>query len=125
MLGNLGKNQCVCRIIEPVMQILPVFPPFLHKCGEFLQLRTADGSLQISCLQIVSEMAVDVFMVIPQRKLSVLPVEPVSAHIVSSRWAHAVTSPIAQGTHNLMEQRVRCVDSPTLPHSHMMGRIEA
>ena len=64
-------------------------------------------------------------MVVAQRQFAVLAVKPVAAEIVPAGGAYAVPSPVAEGTDDLIEQGVVCIDSASLSHGHMMGRVEA
>ena len=59
------------------------------------KLFAADSRLHIGNLKIVSEMAVNIFMVIALRKLAVLTVIPMTAEIISARRTDTVSSPIS------------------------------
>ena len=64
-------------------------------------------------------------MVVPQWKLAKLPVETVTAHVVSSRWADAVTAPGTEGPDDLVQHRVIRVNGASLSHRRMVRRVEA
>ena len=88
-------------------------------------MRTTDCRLHIRSFQIIAEMGVNIFMVIPQRKLSILPVKAMSARIVLSGGAYTVSSPIPKRTDNFVQQRIIRIYRPTFPCGHVMRRIKA
>lgn len=65
----------------------------LDESGEFFQLFAADGRLHIRHFQIVTEMAVNVLMVVAFGKLAELPVEAMPAEIVPARGTDAIAPP--------------------------------
>ena len=64
-------------------------------------------------------------MVIAQGKLTVLPVKTVSAKIVFSGWAGAVSPPISKGFDDLIQSGVVGVNRAAFAHGHMVRRIKA
>ena len=51
-------------------QVLPVLFPCFHKCGKFLELFDADRSLRVERLQVVADVAVDVFVIVTARQIA-------------------------------------------------------
>ena len=74
----------------------------LHEGREFLDLRAADRCLKVCRFQVIAEMGVYIFVVIAERKFSVLSVETMSAHIVMSGRADAVAAPVAERADDLI-----------------------
>ena len=74
----------------------------LHKGRELLELCTADCCLQIGCLEIISKLRIYILMILTERKLSVLSVKAVTAHIVTTGRTDAVTPPVTHGADDLV-----------------------
>ena len=70
-------------------------------------------------------MRIYIFMVIAQRKLSVLSVKPMSAQIILSGSADTVSPPIPKRTYTLMQKRIICINRSAFSHRHMMRWIKA
>ena len=90
-----------------------------------LDLRTADGRLQIRRLKIIAKLRINILMIVSQRQFPVLSVETVLAKVIRPRRAGAVSPPISEGTHDLAQKRVICINRSSLTHRDMMGRIKA
>src|SRR6266513_2307352 len=86
-------------MIETASQILPVSFPGFDELWQFRQLLDADRCLRIERLQIVADMAVNVFVIVAVRKITQLPIETLVARICLSARAPAVASPIAKTFH--------------------------
>ena len=94
VLGRFRQNYLVCNGFQSLAQAVPVVAAALDEVGELLQLFAADGSLHIGDLQIVAEVAVDILVVIACGQLAVLPVKTVTAEIILTGGADAVTTPV-------------------------------
>ena len=64
--------------------------------GEFFELLTADGSLGVERLEVVTEVAVNVFVVVTLGQLAELPTEAFAAGVVFAGGAPAVAAPVAE-----------------------------
>ena len=84
MRAGFRKNQLFLCSLKSCLQAVEIVTAPLHKGWEFIQLGASNGGLHVRCLQVISEMGIHVFVVIPQRKLPELSVKPVSAHIVAA-----------------------------------------
>ena len=90
-----------------------------------MQLRAADGGLRIEGLQVVAEMAVDVFVIVALGQVAEFPAETFAAGIVVSAGAPAVTAPIAEAFHERLERHVaHDIDRAPLAHREVMRRIK-
>ena len=69
-------------------------------------------------------MTVHILMVIPFRQFPKLTRESHLARVIHTPYAPAVASPVAERTHNLIQQRIIGVHSTTLTHRHVMRRIK-
>ena len=70
--------------------------PFFDKEREFFQLGHANGGLHISRFQVITKMGIHVFMVVAKWQLAILFVKAVSAKVVFSGWAGAVSPPVSK-----------------------------
>ena len=62
------QNQVALMFSEPVVQYNVVALARGNKRIKFLQLRHADGGLHIRDFEIVADVAIDIFMIVPKRK---------------------------------------------------------
>ena len=67
------------------MKPLPVMPSAFDERREFLQLFAANSCLHIGNLKAVTEVTVNIFVVISLREFSVLSIKPMAAEFISSR----------------------------------------
>jgi hypothetical protein len=91
-----GKDQKMFQAGEGFPQPLPVTFACFDETGQLAQLRHADGGLHVGELQVVSGMRVGVLVVVSRRKPAHLAREPLAAGVVGSRFAPAVTAPVAK-----------------------------
>src|SRR5271167_4758068 len=113
------------QVGQAAAQILPIVLSSLHKIRQSFELATPDRRLGIERLQIVAEMAVDVFVVVTLRQFAELPAEPLVARVVLARRTPAVATPVAQTLDNYLEDHVpRNTDGPTLAEREVMRRVE-
>ena len=102
VLRRNREDQAVFRLRKSGSQTVKVVSSALHEGREFLDLRAADRCLKVCRFQVIAEMGVYIFVVIAERKFSVLSVETMSAHIVMSGRADAVAAPVAERADDLI-----------------------
>src|SRR5208283_4682879 len=95
--GGFGQNEELFQIRQPFTQRSEVAPAGLHESVQLLQLRQPDRRLHVGELQVVTDVRVGEFMVVPARKAAELPAEPLTARIVAAWFAPTVAAPIAEG----------------------------
>ena len=100
MLGCGWQDETVLVRLEYVHEFPKVI--FSPECEEvqLVELCAADGRLQVSHLEVVSNMAINVLVVITERQVAELLAKAHSTSIVLSARAITVTAPIADGSHN-------------------------
>ena len=69
-------------------------------------------------------MRVYILVIISQWKFPILLIETMTTQIVLSGRTHTVPPPVAQGTDNLMQQRVVGINCTAFAHRHVMWRIK-
>ena len=89
------EHEVLLQISQTVIEELKVFFPLLDKAGEFFKLSAAYCHLHICCLQVVAEMGVNIFVVIPIRKSSILPLLSLPLAHQQSRPQSRMDSPIS------------------------------
>ena len=99
VFGRLGKNELICgrAVFKSLAEPVPVMTSALDKRRELFELFYAYRSLKVGDLEIISEVAVNILVVVSLREFAILTVKAVSAEIVTSRRADAVSSPVAVG----------------------------
>ncbi len=95
------------------------------KSGKLLQLRHADGGLEVGRLQVVADVGVDVLVVVAVGQVAQLPVEPLPAGVGLSRIAPAIAPPVAERRGDLLEERLVGGHGPALSHGDVVGGVEA
>ena len=124
ILTCFRKDQFVFGSFQCFFQIIEIMNSAFYKGRELAQLGTSHSRLHIRCFQVISEMRIYIFMIISQRQFPVLAVKTMTTQIILSGCAHAVSSPVTERTHDLMKQRILCIDGSALSHCHMMWRIK-
>src|SRR5574344_121104 len=98
---------------------------FLDEGRELLQLGATDGRLHVGRLEVVTEMTVDVLMVVTKGQFAELLRKTATTGVVMAGFAPTIAAPITDGEGDLMEKRITHVDRATFAHRHMVGWIEA
>ncbi len=94
------------------------------EAGQLGDLCQADGGLQIRRLQVVSQVRVDVFVVVAGRQIAQLPTEALAAGVVLAGVAPAVAAPVANGAGGFLEPRMIDDNAAPFAHGHVVGGIE-
>lgn len=123
--SRLGQDQLILIRLQCRMETFPVMSTCFNKGGELFELLAADSSLHIRHLQVISKVAVHIFVVIALRKLTKLTVKTMTAEVIMTGRANAVAAPIAIRKNQTVEQRIVCIHATTLAHGHVVRRIEA
>lgn len=92
----LGQEDVMLISAELTAKVCEVFPPRPDEPAELGELGTADGSLHIGDLEIVSDVGVDVLVVVAEGERAEFLGEPLAAGIVMAGLAPAVPSPVPE-----------------------------
>lgn len=106
-------------------QGLPVLAAGFVEGGQFLELGAANGGLKVERFKVISEVAVDVFVVVALGEFPELPAESFVAGVVATTGTPAIASPVAKTFHQHFELHVADdIDRPAFTHGQMMGRVK-
>ena len=125
VLTGLWQYELILDVFQTALQIIEVMAATLDETRKFLQLRAADGRLHVCDAEVHPKVRVDVFVVVALRQFAVLAIEAMAAVVVLAGGTDAVAAPVAEGTGDLVQQRIVRIDSAALPHRHVMRRVEA
>lgn len=92
MRAGFRKNQLFLCSLKSCLQAVEIVTAPLHKGWEFIQLGASNGGLHIRCLQVIPEMGIHVFVVIPQGKLPNC-LSNLCPHILSRPEGHTQSRP--------------------------------
>ena len=124
-MGRQAELEELLEIGQAAAQGFPVAFASFDECRELLELLATDGGLGIEWLQIKTEMAVDVFVIVALGQLTELPAEALVARIVLPARAPAVATPVAETLGVRLERRSsNDAHRATLAHGEMVGWIE-
>src|ERR1041384_3565287 len=98
-MGGELKIQELFQIGQARPQIIPMIDSRLHKRRELFELLPANRCLGIQWFQIVTDMAVDVLVVVPLGQLAKLPAESLVTGVVLPACAPAIASPVPETLH--------------------------
>src|SRR5580698_1832172 len=96
MFGGFGHDEDVVKIAERSVKCGEICAPSGDESGQLLELCDSDGGLQVSCLEVVTDVAVNIFVVVSAWQIAKFPFKAATAGIRFSRIAPAVTTPIAK-----------------------------
>src|SRR5208283_4795414 len=91
------------QVAKAVAEAVPVVDAGLDELGEFLELDSADGGLDVEGLEVVAEMGVGEFVVVAFGQFAQLPVEAFAAGVVHAAGAPAVPAPVAKALDDGLE----------------------
>ena len=69
-------------------------------------------------------MRVYIFVIIPNRKFSILTIKTMSAENILFRCTNTVSSPVSERTCDSVQERIICINSAAFSHCHMMRWIK-
>ena len=95
-VGGQAEFEDILEISETGAEDFPVAFAGFDEGGKFFELLTADGGLGVERLEVVAEVAVDVFVVVAFWQLTKLPAEALAASVVFARSAPTVAAPVAK-----------------------------
>src|SRR4051794_31257760 len=84
------------EIGQAAAQILPVAPACFAEGGELLNLLPADGCLNVERLQVITEVGVDVLVIVAEGQFAELPAKAFTAGVVLAARAPAIAAPVAE-----------------------------
>ena len=116
-VGRQGELEHFVQIRQARAKNFPVALPGLDEIRQLFELASPDGSLWIQRLQIVAEVAVNVFMVVSFGQFSKQPAKPFSSGVIFAGGEPTVPAPIAETFGISLQRRpAHDVDGATLPH---------
>ena len=118
------QNKPLLERHHNLRQLVEVFPAFFDKSAQFRKLGTADGGLHFSGLKIITDMAVNILMVITYRQCPELLDKPLAAGIITAASTLAISAPVAQGTGDPRQIIIACRNGSTFAESDMVRGIK-
>jgi len=113
------------QVGEAAAEGFPVLFAGLDEGGEFLELLAADSGLRVERLQVIAEVAVDVFVVVALGEFAELPTEAFIAGVVLAARAPAIATPVAEALGVGLERRTADdADGAPLSHRKMVRWVE-
>ena len=119
------QDELVGVALQACLQAVVVALAGLDELRELAQLGAADGGLHVGDLEVVTNVAVDVFVVVAIGQRAELLAEALAAGIVLAAGAVAVAAPVAEAAGDSGELVVVGEDCPTLAHGDVVGGVEA
>ena len=119
------QNHFISNRLQRCTQAIPVVATALNKSREFLKLFTTNSCLHISHFQIITEVAINIFVVVALGQLTKLTIKAVTAEVILTGGTNAITAPIAEGKDQSIQLRVIGVNASSLTHRHVMRRVKA
>ena len=95
-VGGQAEFEDIFEVGETSAKDFPVAFTGLDEGGKFFELLTANGSLGVERLEVVTKVAVNVFVIVALGQLAELPTEAFAAGVVFARGAPAVAAPVAE-----------------------------
>jgi len=95
-VGREREVENMIEIGEGNAEGIPVPFAGLDEGGEFFELNASNGGLGVERLEVVAEVAVDVFVVVALGEFAELPAEAFLAGIVLAGGAPTVAAPVAK-----------------------------
>ena len=124
-MGGQTEFEDIFEVRETCAKDFPVTFAGFNEGGKFFELLTTDGGLGIERLEIVAEVAVDVFVIVALRQLAELPTEAFAAGVVFAGGAPAVATPVAEALGVGFEWRMLDdIHRAPLAHREVMRRVE-
>src|ERR1700689_1682297 len=94
-LRGLRQNEDVFEIAKRVMKLGKVGATRGDETGQLFELRNSDGGLHVSRLEVVADMAVNIFVVVARWQVAEFPLKAATAGVRLSGITPAVAAPIA------------------------------
>ena len=92
----MRKYQEVSPALQPLVEQPKIAPAGFDETRQFLNLRNADGGLQVCGLEIVADVRIDVLVIVAIRQLALLPLKTFPASVGFTRLTPAIAPPIAK-----------------------------
>src|SRR5262245_1199536 len=124
MRGGSRQNQKLFILLQLVQKAGMVSTPCLDKGVKLAELLPTYRCLDVERLQAVTEMAVDVFVVVAMGQVAQLPVEALIAGVVLAGSAPAIAAPVAEGFRNAPQAAAVCQNRAALTHCDVMRRVK-
>ena len=119
------KLEKFVKLAKSLAKDVPIAFSGFDEGGKFFELLTSDRSLGVEGLEIISEVAVNVFVVVTLGEFPELPAEALVAGIIFSGRTPAVATPISKALRVGFQGRlVANIHSTPLPHGKVVRGIE-
>src|SRR5262249_27674384 len=99
--------------------------PSGHEFRQLAELLPADGGLDVERLQVITEVTIDVLVVVTTRELTQLPTKSFAAGIVLAGRAPTIATPISKRFGNPLELPAAGRHRSAFSHGQLMRRVEA
>ena len=119
------QNELVSVLLESCLQAVVVALAGVDELRELAQLGAADGGLHVGDLEVVTDVAVDVFVVVAMGQRAELLAEAFAAGVVLASGAVAVAAPVAKAAGDAGQLVVVGEHRPALAHGDVVGGVEA
>ena len=124
-MGGEAEFEDILEIGEACAEDFPVAFAGFDESGEFFELLPAYGGLGVERLEIVAEVAVNVFVVVALGQLAELPTEALAAGVVFAGGAPAVAAPVAEALGVSFKRRMLDdIYRAAFSHREVVRRIE-
>lgn len=124
-VGGQAEFEDIFEISETSAKDFPVAFASFDEGGKFFELLTANGGLGVERLEVVTKVAVDVFVIVALGQLAELPTEAFAAGVVFAGGAPAVATPVAEALSVGFERRMLDdIHRAPLAHREVMRWIE-
>ncbi len=124
-MGGQAEFEDIFQVCKACAEDFPVALAGFDEGGQFFELLSAYGGLGVERLEVVAEVAVDVFVIVALGQLAELPTEAFAAGVVFAGGAPAVATPVAEALGVGFERRVLDdIYRATLAHREMVRRVE-
>jgi len=124
VLRGPGQDRAVGIGCQDLSEFLEIFFALDYELLEFLQLGAADGSLHVRYLEVITDMAVNVFVVITERQGAELLAETFPAGVAFSPGTVTVPAPVTNGAGDAGQIVVIRGHAAPLSQGDVMGGVE-
>jgi len=124
ILRGLGQNEIVFIGFKDFIEFMEVFLAPGDELLEFLELGAADRGLHVRYLEIIADIAINVFVVITKGQAAELLAEAFSAGIAFPPGAITIPTPITDGAGDAGQVVVIGGHAAPFAHGDVMGGVE-
>ena len=125
MLGGFGQNENVVEIAQRGVKFGEVRAPGGDEAGQLLELRDSDCRLHVGRFEVVTDVAVNIFVVVSAGQVAQFPFKAATAGVGFSGIAPAVAAPVAKRFGQLLERGRLREHASAFAHGDVVRGIEA